>query len=132
MVDLISDTLTRIRNAQRVMLSYVDCISSNMCVSMLEVFKKEGYIEDYGFVSESDRKKDMKLRVNLKYKDGLPVISSIERVSKPGLRVYKKISELPLHMNGLGIYIVSTSSGVVSDREARKLNVGGEIICKVF
>lgn len=130
--DIISDTLTRIRNAQKVNLSQVNCKLSNTVTKILDVLEEEGYIKGYTIVKDPKDPKKNKALVNLKYYNLSPVIQKIDRVSKPGVRIYSKIASLPLHNNGLGIYIISTSAGIMSDREARKKNMGGEIICKVF
>lgn len=131
-IDIISDTLTRIRNAQKVNLSEVDCRLSNAVNKILDVLAEEGYIKGYTIIKDQKNPKKNKIQVKLKYHNLNPVIQRIDRVSKPGVRVYSKIDALPLYNNGLGIYILSTSAGIMSDREARKKNMGGEIICKVF
>jgi small subunit ribosomal protein S8 len=131
-IDTISDTLTRIRNAQRVNLSKVDCRLSNTITKILDVLQEEGYINGYKIIKDQNCPKKSKIQVKLKYYNLSPVIQSIDRVSKPGLRVYSKISSLTPHNSGLGIYILSTPAGIMSDRQAREKNVGGEVICKVF
>ena len=128
MTDPIADMLTRIRNAQMVEKASVTMPSSKLKVSIAEVLKDEGYIGDY-VVRENDGK--AKLDIALKYYAGRPVIVRIERVSTPGLRVYKGKDELPRVLNGLGVAIVSTPKGVMSDRKARASNVGGEVLCFV-
>ena len=128
MTDPIADMLTRIRNAQMVEKASVTMPSSKLKVSIAEVLKDEGYIGDY-VVRENDGK--AKLDIALKYYAGRPVIVRIERVSTPGLRVYKGKDELPRVLNGLGVAIVSTPKGVMSDRKARASNVGGEVLCIV-
>lgn len=128
MQDTIADMLTRIRNAQSMKKPSVSMPSSKMKVSVAEVLKNEGYVTDYQ-VEENDGKSQ--LVVSLKYYEGMPVISSIKRVSKPGLRIYKKVGELPKVLGGLGVAIVSTSKGVMTDRAARAAGVGGEVICFV-
>ena len=128
MSDPIADMLTRIRNAQGVEKSTVAMPSSKVKVAIAKVLKDEGYIEDFA-VSETDGKSE--LRVGLKYYAGRPVIEKIERVSRPGLRIYKGSQELPKVMNGLGIAIISTSGGVMTDRSARANGVGGEVLCIV-
>jgi len=128
MTDPIADMLTRIRNAQMVGQVDVSMPCSKLKVSIAEVLKAEGYIEDY-VVREDGAKKE--LRIGLKYYAGRPVIERLERVSKPGLRVYKGRDDLPRVMNGLGVAIVSTSRGVMTDRKARATGVGGEVICIV-
>ena len=130
MSDPLGDMLTRIRNGQRVGKSVIQAPASKLRSNVLEVLKREGYIRD--FRTEDERKGVSELRIELKYADGLPVIQEISRISKPGRRVYSKIKELPRYYNGLGITILSTPRGVMSDQEARAANVGGEILCRVF
>ncbi len=130
MSDPLGDMLTRIRNGQRVGKSVIQAPASKLRSNVLEVLKREGYIRD--FKTEDERQGVSELRIELKYADGLPVIQEISRVSKPGRRVYSKIKELPRYYNGLGITILSTPRGVMSDQEARAANVGGEILCRVF
>ena len=129
-VDPIGDMITRIRNAQMRLLSSVKVPRSNFRVQILDILKKEGYISDYKVLSDSSNKNS--LSVDLKYSNGLPVIKEIKRVSKPGRRIYVKATSIPKIQNGLGVAIVSTSIGIMSDNDARNKNVGGEIICKVF
>ena len=129
-VDPIGDMLTRIRNAQMRSLSSVKIPASKVRAKILEVLKKEGYISDYKF-SNNDKEKNS-LNVDLKYDNGNPVIKEIKRVSKPGRRIYAKADSIPTIQNGLGVAIVSTSKGIMSDNEARNQNIGGEIICRVF
>lgn len=128
MQDPISDFLTRIRNAQAVNKKLVHIPTSKVKLAIAAVLKEEGYIED--FYEEGDIPEKM-LVIVLKYFEGRPVIDSLERVSRPGLRIYKKHNELPKVKNGLGIAIVSTSSGVLSSRVARAQNLGGEILCYI-
>lgn len=128
MQDPIADMITRIRNAQLANIASTSMPSSKIKVSVAEVLKSEGYISDFT-VSEGSKPV---LTVQLKYHNGLPVIDSITRVSRPGLRNYRSKDELPKVGNDLGIAIVSTSKGVMTDRAARKANVGGEILCTVF
>lgn len=128
MSDPIADMLTRIRNAQMVEKTSVTMPSSKLKVSIAEVLKDEGYIGDYA-VRENGGKSE--LDIALKYYAGRPVIARIERVSTPGLRVYKGKNELPRVLNGLGVAIVSTPKGVMTDRKARASNVGGEVLCVV-
>ncbi|MFT4926204.1 MAG: small subunit ribosomal protein S8 [Phenylobacterium sp.] len=127
MQDPISDMLTRIRNGQSANKVAVSMPSSKMKVALAELLKKEGYISDYSATS------DVKpvLDITLKYFETKPVIESIKRVSRPGLRIYKGNNELPKVMGGLGIAIVSTSQGLMSDRAARSAGIGGEVICFV-
>jgi len=127
--DPIGDLFARIRNAQMRSLNFVEVPASNFRLRILEVLKNEGYIINYS-TSETDNKKIIK--INLKYYEGAPVIREIKRISKPGRRVYSKASSIPKILNGLGVAILSTPKGVMSDTEARKNNLGGEIICRVF
>ena len=129
-VDPIGDMITRIRNGQMRMLSNVKIPSSKFRVKILDILKQEGYISDYKFLSDSNNKGN--LSVDLKYNDGLPVIKEIKRVSKPGRRIYARASSIPKIQNGLGLAIVSTSKGIMTDNDARTKNIGGEIICRVF
>jgi len=128
MSDPISDMLTRIRNAQQAEKVSVAMPSSKLKVAIAKVLKDEGYVEDFA-VREGDGKPT--LEIGLKYYAGRPVIERIERVSKPGLRVYKGSTDIPRVMNGLGVAIVSTPKGVMTDRKARASNVGGEVLCYV-
>jgi small subunit ribosomal protein S8 len=128
--DPLGDMLTRIRNGQRARMNAVDSPASRLRVNVLEVLKREGYIR--GFAQEEVRPGVASLKIELKYHEGEPVIRSIDRVSKPGRRVYSKIADLPRVYNGLGISILSTPRGVLSDNEARTQNVGGEVLCRVF
>ena len=129
-VDPIGDMLTRIRNAQMRLLNNVKIPNSKFREKILDVLKQEGYIADYKLLSDSNNKGN--LSVDLKYNNGLPVIKEIKRVSKPGRRIYVRATSIPKIQNGLGLAIVSTSIGIMSDNDARNKNVGGEIICKVF
>jgi len=128
MSDPIADMLTRIRNAQAVEKVSVKMPSSKVKVAIAQVLKDEGYIEDFAVRGEAAKPE---LEMQLKYYAGRPVIERIERVSKPGLRIYKGAEDLPRVMNGLGVAIVSTSSGVMTDRKARAQGVGGEVLCVV-
>ena len=128
--DPIADMITRIRNAQLRTLGTVSIPSSKFRARILDVLKEEGYISDYKFLSDAKNKGS--LIVNLKYHNGLPVIKEIRRISKPGRRIYTKADSIPKIQSGLGIAIVSTSMGIMSDNDARSKNIGGEIICKVF
>ncbi len=128
MSDPIADMLTRIRNAQSVEKAAVTMPSSKVKVAIAKVLKDEGYIEDFAVRGEAAKPE---LELQLKYYAGRPVIERIERVSKPGLRIYKGAEDLPRVMNGLGVAIVSTSSGVMTDRHARAKGVGGEVLCVV-
>ena len=128
MTDPIADMLTRIRNAQSAGQKEIKMPSSNLKKAILKILKEEGYIE--GFQEDSNHKK-LSISVTLKYFNGEPVISSISRVSKPGLRNYKSKDDLPKVMNGLGVAIVSTSKGVMTERTARMAGVGGELLCVI-
>jgi small subunit ribosomal protein S8 len=128
MSDPIADMLTRIRNAQVVKKTNVVMPSSKVKVAIANVLKDEGYIEDFA-VAEADGKAELK--IGLKYYAGAPVIERLQRVSRPGLRIYKGKDDIPSVMNGLGVAIVSTPKGVMTDRKARATGVGGEIICYV-
>ena len=130
LADPISDMITRIRNAQLRTLYNVKVPSSKYRAKILEVLKQEGYISNYKILPDSKNKNS--LVVDLKYYNGTPVIKEIKRVSKPGRRVYAKADSIPKIQNGLGLAIVSTSMGIMSDSDARIKNVGGEIICRVF
>ena len=130
MTDPLGDMLTRIRNAQRAKKNEVVSPASRLRENVLEVLKKEGYINGYERVNVKPGIDE--LRIQLKYHEGTSVITEIYRVSTPGRRVYSSVRDLPRVYNGLGISIVSTPQGVMSDHEARKANVGGEILCQVF
>ena len=128
MQDPLADMFTRIRNAQMAEKASVRMPSSKMKQSVATVLRDEGFIEDFSV--EGDKKP--RLTINLRYFEGKPVIESIQRASRPGLRQYRGNSELPRVANGLGVAIVSTSKGVMTDSAARKAGIGGEIICTVF
>ena len=128
--DALSDMLARIKNAHKARKSFTSCYKSKLNLNVLTVLKDEGYIRD--FKSFEERKGVSSLKIDLKYYNGTPVIKKIKRISKPGIRVYSKISELEKPYGGLGISILSTPKGVMSDQQARKNNVGGEILCEVF
>ena len=128
--DPIADMITRIRNAQLRKLNKVSIPNSKFRAKILDVLKEEGYISDYKFLT--DKKNIGSLLVDLKYSNGLPVIKEISRVSKPGRRIYTRAGSIPKIKNGLGMVIVSTSMGIMSDNDARSKNIGGEIICRVF
>ena len=130
LVDPIGDMFTRIRNGQLRSLNSVAIPSSKFRKNILEILKNEGYIKDY-FIEKTENNKTS-LKITLKYFEGDPVIKEIKRISKPGRRVYSRATSIPKIQNGLGMAIISTSQGVMSDIEARKNNIGGEIICKVF
>jgi small subunit ribosomal protein S8 len=129
MNDPLGDLLSRIRNAQMRNKSKVHSPNSRLRESVLEVLKAEGYIRGYAVVEREGRSE---IEIELKYFEGAPVIREIERVSKPGRRVYTSVRNLPRINNGLGVAIVSTPKGVMADHDARDANVGGEILCTVF
>ena len=128
--DPIGDMLTRIRNAQERGKSKVSTPASRLRERVLEVLQSEGFIRGYATVQQGEGKAE--IEIELKYFDGTPVIREIQRVSKPGRRVYASVTTLPTVYNGLGISILSTPKGVMSDAEARTQNVGGEVLCTVF
>ena len=130
LTDPIGDLLTRIRNGQKAGLPVVMSPASRQRESVLKVLEREGYIR--GFERYNVRPGIDEIRIELKYHEGEPVINRIQRVSKPGRRVYSKVTDLPKVFNGLGISILSTPRGVMSDSDARQANVGGEILCQVF
>ena len=130
MSDPVADLLTRIRNGQRAGKSSISTPASNLRANLLDVLKREGFIRD--FKRDNVRTGIDEITIELKYFDGEPVIKEINRVSRPGCRVYSKIKELPRVYNGLGISILSTPQGVMSDAEARVANVGGDVLCHVF
>jgi small subunit ribosomal protein S8 len=130
MSDPIADMLTRIRNAQRVEKNEVAMPSSKLKVAIAQVLRDEGYIEGFQVGSPGGNTLQ-ELRIGLKYYAGRPVIERLERVSKPGLRIYRGRDELPQVMNGLGVAIISTPQGVMTDRKARNQGVGGEVLCYV-
>jgi small subunit ribosomal protein S8 len=127
--DPIADMLTRIRNANRVGRRYVQIPKSKICTGIAQVLKDEGYIDEFDVI---DDERQGQIRVKLKYAiNGDKVIHAIDRASKPGCRLYRGVGDLPKVLNGMGISIVSTSKGVMSDRKARENNVGGELLCTV-
>ncbi len=128
MSDPIADMLTRIRNAQSVEKAVVSMPSSKLKVAIAQVLKDEGYIDDFAVRGEQNKPE---LEISLKYYAGRPVIEKIERVSRPGLRIYKGRHDIPSVMNGLGVAIVTTPRGVMTDRKARATGVGGEVLCYV-
>jgi small subunit ribosomal protein S8 len=130
MTDPLGDMLTRIRNAQMRRKSKVSTPGSSLRGRVLDVLKAEGYIRDYSVTEYGNGRTDFD--IELKYFDGQPVIRTIERVSKPGRRVYVSVDSMPRVANGLGVTIVSTPKGVMPDYAARESNVGGEVLCKVF
>ena len=129
-VDPIGDMFTRIRNGQMRSLNSVEIPASKFRSKILDILKSEWYINNYFLESSENNKKIIK--VNLKYYEGNPVIKEIKRISKPGRRVYSRANSIPKIQNGLGLAIISTPQGVMSDVDARKNNIGGEVICKVF
>ena len=130
LTDPIGDMFSRIRNGQMRSLNSIDIPSSNFRKNILKILKEEGYIKDY-YIEKSENNK-ISLKINLKYYEGDPVIKEIKRISKPGRRVYSSANSIPRVMNGLGLAILSTPKGVMTDTDAKKNNIGGEIICKVF
>ena len=129
MTDPISDLLTRIRNGQQVKKSSVTCPSSKMKIAILKVLKEEGFIRDF---SESDGIKGKVIEISLKYFHGEPVIKEIVRISKPGLRIYSSVKNMPVYKNNMGVSIVSTSKGVMTNFKAREINIGGEVLCRIY
>ena len=130
MTDPVADMLTRIRNANMVKHTSVDIPASKIKKALVEILLKEGFIKSYDIIDDG---KQGIIRVQLKYgADKSRVISGLKRISKPGLRVYTKNNEIPKVLGGLGIAVISTSTGIVTDREARRLGVGGEVICYVW
>ena len=128
--DTIADMLTRIRNANQMRYQEVSVPASNLKVSLAKILKEEGFIEDYKLVDENVQGT---ILLTLKYGENKErVITGLKRISKPGLRVYAKASEVPKVLNGLGIAIISTSRGVMTDKEARKENLGGEVLCYIW
>ena len=128
--DSLSDMLARIKNAHNANKTITSCYKSKLNLNVLSVLKDEGYIRDFQDVES--RKGFSNIKINLKYHNGTPVIKKIKRISKPGIRIYSKINDLPKSYGGLGISILSTPKGVMSDQKARDNNVGGEILCEVF
>tara|TARA_Y100001936_G_C15998353_1_gene626410 strand:- start:50 stop:448 length:399 start_codon:yes stop_codon:yes gene_type:complete len=129
-VDPIGDMFTRIRNGQMRLLNTIDVPASKFRSQILEILKNEGFINNFRLEKKEDKKNI--LIIDLKYFEGNPVIKEIKRISKPGRRVYSRAVSIPKVQNGLGVAILSTSKGVMSDNDARKNNLGGEIICRVF
>jgi len=130
LTDPLGDMIARIRNAQMRLHNKIEMPASSFKGKILEVLKREGFILDYALNEKEENKK--KFLIDLKYKSGSPVINNIQRISKPGRRIYASAESIPRIHNGLGIAIVSTPKGVMTDSEAKKQKVGGEIICKVF
>ncbi len=129
LTDPIADYLTRIRNAILRQYATVEVPASNMKKAITKILKEEGYIEDYEVI---DDKKQGIIKITLKYEDGVSAISGLKRISKPGLRHYSTAEKLPKVLNGLGIAIISTSKGVMTDSKARSENVGGEVLCYIW
>tara|TARA_B100001123_G_C14886749_1_gene858195 strand:+ start:223 stop:621 length:399 start_codon:yes stop_codon:yes gene_type:complete len=129
-IDPIGDMITRIRNAQMRLLSNVQIPNSKFRAKILDVLKQEGFISGYKIITDSNTKNT--LSVDLKYNNGSPVIREIRRISKPGRRIYARADSIPKVQNGLGLSIVSTSKGIMTDNDARSKKIGGEIICRVF
>ena len=130
LMDPIGDMLTRIRNGQQRLMPQVQMPSSTLRLNILEILKNEGFISSYHIEKKENNK--INLIVDLKYYEGNPVIKDIRRVSKPGRRVYSRATSIPRIQNGLGLAIISTNKGVMSDIDARKNNIGGEILCRIF
>ena len=130
MTDPLADMLTQIRNAQSRSKATVRCPASRLRRDVLGVLKKEGYVQGFKLIKENPIKPQ--LEIALKYFEGGGVISELQKVSKPGRRIYTKAKAMPQVYSRLGIFVLSTSKGVMSDLEARKLNIGGEILCRVF
>lgn len=129
LTDPLGDMLTRIRNGQQAGKNTIECPASKLRMNVLEVLKKEGYIRGYELQEDGNKRN---ISIELKYYEGEPVIKAIDRVSKPGRRVYSAIADLGKVRGGMGISILSTPRGVMSDNEARNANVGGEVLCRVF
>ncbi len=127
--DPIADFLTRIRNASKARKPRVDIPASNMKKNLAEILKSQNFIKDYSIVEDS---KQNLIRVELKYSNGSPAISGLKRISKPGLRIYKNSNDLPRVLNGLGVAVISTPKGLLTDKDARTQAVGGEIVCYIW
>ncbi len=127
--DPISDFLLRIRNASKAKKLRVEIPASKMKLGLAEILKKESYIHDFAVIEDS---KQNVIKIQLKYRDGSSAISGLKRISKPGLRIYKDAEKLPRVLNGLGTAVISTSKGLMTDKEARSQSVGGEIICYIW
>ena len=127
--DPIADYLTRVRNASKARKVRVEIPSSKMKIGLSNILKSRGYIVDYEVIEDT---KQNKINILLKYKDGLPAISGLKKISKPGLRVYKKSTEMPRVLNGLGTAVISTSKGLLTDKEARQQLQGGEVVCYIW
>ena len=129
MTDLIADILSRIRNAVMVRKEYVDVLYSKLCEDIVKILKEQGFIKNYKTDAEDNKKF---IRIYLKYVNKEPVIHEIKRVSKPGLRKYIKAKNIKPYKSGIGVRILTTNQGVLTDKEAKKRNVGGEIICEIW
>ena len=129
MTDPISDLLTRIRNGQQVKKASITCPSSNIKLAILKVMKEEGYIRDFTL---SEDTKGKVIQISLKYFHGEPVIKEIVRISKPGLRVYSSVKNMPVYKNNMGVSIISTSRGVMTNFKAKEINIGGEVLCRIY
>jgi small subunit ribosomal protein S8 len=127
--DPIADFLTRIRNASKARKIRVDIPASNMKKNLAEILKKQNFVKDFSVIE--DNKQNI-IRVELKYTNGSPAISGLKRISKPGLRIYKDSKELPRVLNGLGIAVISTPNGLLTDKEAKTKSVGGEVVCYIW
>ena len=127
--DPISDFLTRIRNAVKAKKVIVEIPSSRMKLGLADILKKNNFIDDYSVTEDN---KQNVLKINLRYHNGNPAISGLQRISSPGLKVYKKNDELPRVLNGLGLAVISTSQGLLTDKEARSKSLGGEVVCFVW
>lgn len=127
--DPIADLLTRIRNASSAKKRRVQIPSSNMKLSLVEILKQQNFIEDFSLIED---KKQNIIEVKLKYTNGKPAISGLKKISKPGLRVYEGADSLPRVLNGLGIAVISTSKGLMTEKQARKETIGGEVICHIW
>ena len=129
MTDPISDLLTRKRNGQQVKKASITCPSSKLKLAILKVMKDEGYIRDYNITEDI---KGKVIEISLKYFHGEPVIKEIIRISKPGLRVYSSVKEMPVYKNNMGVSIISTSKGVMTSFKAKEINIGGEVLCRIY
>ena len=129
MTDPIADLLTRIRNGQQVKKSKVACPASKTKTNILKVLKEEGFIKDYKIV---EAEKGKNIEISLKYHYGEPVIKEIVRISKPGMRVYSSVKNMPIYKNNMGISIMSTSKGIMTNFSAKEANIGGEILCRIY
>lgn len=129
MTDPISDLLTRIRNGQQVKKASISCPASKIKLAILKVIKEEGFIRDYSLTEDTRGKI---IEISLKYYHGEPVIKEIVRISKPGLRVYSSVKGMPVYKNNMGISIISTSKGVMTNFKAKEINIGGEVICRIY